>query len=732
MFAQSSQSRHRQRRKPNAVFAGFGVFALLIGGTLLATNPSSWMPFQGQNWIQQGNKAESLVLSLVSLPVPERAAKLQQIAQGSQSLDQNRARYLLASDLIEQKQGKQALEWLEGLDKSYPVLAPFVALKRSQAYEISGDKAKAEKALREILTSYPQSPVVAEALYVLGSGDAKLWDQAIAQFPSHPRTIEIVRQRLKQNPNQSQLMLLLVKYAPDTPGITTVLDQLVNQYAAQMKPEDWDAIASIYWQKQEYGKAGSAYLAAPETSSNAYRAAKGLELSGTKQQAESAYQYLQRQFPQAPEAASGLIQLGKLSKPPEGLAYLDEAISKFPEQAGEALIAKAKILDQMKNSQSAEEVRQLLLTKYGSSDAAAEYRWTQAQKYADAGNLQKAWEWAKPIPTESPDSQYGPRAAFWTGKWAKQLGRQDDAKAAFENALAKYPQSYYAWRSAAYLGWEVGDFKTVRQLDPQIVQPPERSLPPAGSETLKELYQLGQDADAWTLWQAEFQNRIHPTVAEQFTNGLMLLKLGKNQQGMDQVSKLEDRETPEDQAQYQALRQQMIYWHALYPFPYMDLITTWSEKRQLNPLLVVGLIRQESRFEPRIRSIAGAAGLMQLIPTTAASEAKTNNLDKYALENPKDNIQLGTAYLDTTHRHYNNNSMLAVASYNAGPGNVSKWLKERGSLDSDQFVESIPFEETKGYVKNVFGNYWNYLRLYNPEISQQLAKYSPAQPTVKP
>ncbi|HEY9875159.1 MAG TPA: lytic transglycosylase domain-containing protein, partial [Candidatus Obscuribacterales bacterium] len=181
-----------------------------------------------------------------------------------------------------------------------------------------------------------------------------------------------------------------------------------------------------------------------------------------------------------------------------------------------------------------------------------------------------------------------------------------------------------------------------------------------------------------------------------------------------------------------ALRQQMIYWHALYPFPYMDLIKTWSEKRQLNPLLVVGLIRQESRFEPRIRSIAGAAGLMQLIPTTAASEAKTNNLDKYALENPKDNIQLGTAYLDTTHRHYNNNSMLAVASYNAGPGNVSKWLKERGSLDSDQFVESIPFEETKGYVKNVFGNYWNYLRLYNPEISQQLAKYSPAQPTVKP
>ncbi|MBW4574615.1 MAG: transglycosylase SLT domain-containing protein [Aphanothece sp. CMT-3BRIN-NPC111] len=737
IFADSSEFRQRQRKKQAVLATGLGLCALIIGATWLGTKSGSLLgqladklPFQEQIGIKAGNKAESsAVLALVSLPASERAAQLQAIAQGQKSLDQSRARYLLAADLIQNKQGKKALDLLEGLEPDYPVMAPYIALKRSQIYAASGDKAKAQQGWRDILKRYPTSPVAAEALYVLGKSDPKLWNQAIAKFPSHPRTLEIVRSRLKQNPNQPQLMLLLVKYASDTPKITSMLDQLVNQSAAQLKPADWEAIASVYWQNQEYGKAGAAYLRAPDTPHNAYLVAKALELSSKKPEAITAYQYVVSQFPKAQETPTSLLAIGTLSEPAQGLPYLDRVISQYPDKAGEAVIEKAKIFDKMKNPKLAAEARQLLVSKYGSSEAAAEYRWTQAQARAAAGDLQGAWEWAQPITTQNANSQYGPRAAFWVGKWATKLGRQDDAKAAFEHALAQYPQSYYAWRSAVFLGWNVGDFTTVRQLTPQVVQAAERSLPSAGSDTLKELYQLGQDNDAWTLWQAEFQNQIQPTVAEQFTDGLMRLKVGKYQSGIDRVSKLEDRETPEEQAQFQALKQQMPYWHALYPFPYMDLIETWSQKRQINPLLVTGLIRQESRFEPKVRSVASAVGLMQIIPSTAEAEAKTNNLNKYDLTNPKDNIQLGTSYLDTTHRHYNNNSMLAVASYNAGPGNVSKWLKEKGAIEADEFVEAIPFEETKGYVKNVFGNYWNYLRLYNPEVSQQLAKYSNAQPT---
>jgi soluble lytic murein transglycosylase len=115
---------------------------------------------------------------------------------------------------------------------------------------------------------------------------------------------------------------------------------------------------------------------------------------------------------------------------------------------------------------------------------------------------------------------------------------------------------------------------------------------------------------------------------------------------------------------------------------------------------------------------------MQVMPETAAWIASQVKLKQYKLDQPEDNIKLGTWYLAYTHQEYDNNSLFAVASYNAGPGAVAGWVDKNTFSDLDQFVEAIPYGETKGYVKSVFENYWNYLRLYNPEISQQVAQAS--------
>lgn len=220
------------------------------------------------------------------------------------------------------------------------------------------------------------------------------------------------------------------------------------------------------------------------------------------------------------------MQLAKMAERKEALTYLDQVINRFPDQAGAALVEKAAILEALQSKKSAAEARQLLLDQYGDSDAAAEYRWQMALAKAAAKDYQGAWQWAQTIPIRNPRNILAPRAGFWIGKWATQLGRKNDAKAAFEYVLSQFPQSYYAWRSAAILGLDVGNFNTVRQLNPEVV-PPQRAALPAGSTTLQELYQLGQDQDAWTLWQAEFQNYMQPTVAEQFTDGLMHLARGK-------------------------------------------------------------------------------------------------------------------------------------------------------------------------------------------------------------
>ncbi|MFW6264116.1 MAG: transglycosylase SLT domain-containing protein, partial [Cyanobacteriota bacterium] len=610
--------------------------------------------------------------------------------------------------------------YLEGLEQDYSVLAPYVLLRRLEAYSRLGNTEQVEATLQALRANYPQSPAVADALYQLGG---EYWETAIAQFPKHPRTHQIIRQRLKQNPNSVELLKILAKYDADAPDVKAIRDRLVNQYASQLTPEDWEAIAKGYWDTWQYGKAGKAYSKAPRTPENLYRAGRGLHLGGERQKAREFYQTLINAFPDAEDTPLALRRLASLSSNSQALSYLDRVIENYPTQAGQALVEKANILDKLNSSQSAAQARELLLTQYASSDAAAEYRWNRAEKLGQQGKILEAWQWAHPITENNRDSSIAAEAAFWIGKWAAQLGKQDDARQSFEYVLRHHPQSYYAWRSAVLLGLDVGNFNSVRNINPQVNKPEHRPLLPAGSDSLRELYQLGQDSDAIALWRTELTNNNDLSVTEQFTDGLIRTASGKYLTGINQIWYLKDRQKPEEIAQWQTLRQQPDYWYGLFPLPYYDAIANWSQQRQVNPLLVISLMRQESRFEKEIRSVAGATGLMQVMPGTGQWVASKINLANYSLTNPEDSINLGTWYLGYTHDEYDNHSLLAVASYNAGPGNVAKWLRQYNISDPDLFIEKIPFSETKGYVEAVFGNYWNYLRLYNPEVAQMMAQY---------
>lgn len=639
-------------------------------------------------------------------------------AQTTTASDNTRTHLQLASRLIEQNQGQLALQQLQNLKQDDPLLAPYILLKQGQAEELARQTTSAREIWLKLLHDYPNSPATAEALYQLGKTNPTYWQQAIAKFPYHPRTHQIINQLLKTNPNQPNLMLILVKYTPDAEGIDKIRERLVTEYADRLTPQDWQTIADRYWQKWDYGKAGKAYALAPVTSQNLYRAGRGYYLGGEQTTAKQYYQQLIKQFPDTEDTAWGLRRLALMVDQQQALSYLDTVINQFPTQAGEALVEKAKILDNLNSKTSAQQTRQILLTKFSNSDAAAEYRWQIAEQYAQKKDLVAAWQWAQQLALKNPDHKLAPKASFWIGKWAMKLGRSQDAKTAFESVLMRYPQSYYAWRSAVALGWKVGDFNTVRQLQPQVNKLSNNFIPVAGSEVFQQLYQLGLKTEAWNQFQAELSNRENLSVAEEFTYGLMELEQGKNLRGINRISELEELNEPENQAEWEKLQQTPEYWQALYPFPFEDKIIKWSQARQLNPLLVTALIRQESRFEPKIESSAGALGLMQVMPETGKHVAQQIGLQNYSLTNPEDNVNLGTSYLDYTHSRYNNNSMLAVASYNAGPNAVARWVSKYGLKDFDEFVEQIPYSETKGYVESVFGNYWNYMLIYNPEITQ--------------
>lgn len=736
---------------------------------------------------------DSVVLGLAEQAPEARIETLTQIAQKGKSVESDRARYLLASDLIDKGQGGSALATLENLDSTYSALAPYVLLKRAQAQTAAGQLEAAESTWQQLVSAHPESAAAAEALYQLaqkssaadnaeGSAADSAADSASAiayqnqlltTLPSHPRSVELALSLLNgkssessssktktpqqndepkviavkatakemaqapvappaQTPNaettadELALLKLVAYHGFNHPDYTQALNRLTSQYSSSLTPEDWETVGFGYWETQNYPQAGEAYAKAPSTPRNLYRAARGKERGGKGSEAITLYQRLNSTFPDAPETGTGLLNLAMIAPRPIAIATLDQVIERFPERGAEALTEKAELFEEMKSPESAKQARASILSQYSDSEAAAEIRLKQAKENAKKGDFSAAISWAQQLVDSGPETELAPEAGFWLGKWLWRANQPDEARTAFESVIRDHPESYYAWRSAVYLDWNVGDFDTVRTFNPEIVLPPKRSPLPAGSATLQELYLLGQDEAAWTQWQAEFTNpkltdAKNPTIAEQFTDGILRLGVGDNLNGIFMVSSLSWREDPAEQAEYEQLKaNDDRYWQAIYPFPYSSLIQRWSKERQLNPLLVTGLVRQESRFQPKIESVVGAMGLMQVMPETAAWIGKQTDVESYELTVPEDNVKFGTWFLDFTHGQYNNNSLFAVASYNAGPSAVDEWIEKRDFSSADEFVEKIPYPETKGYISSVFGGYWNYLRLYNPAIRAQV------------
>lgn len=156
----------------------------------------------------------------------------------------------------------------------------------------------------------------------------------------------------------------------------------------------------------------------------------------------------------------------------------------------------------------------------------------------------------------------------------------------------------------------------------------------------------------------------------------------------------------------------------LYPKGHIDRVMDTLSRYDLDPLLVLSLIRQESAFDARVTSKANAIGLMQLIPPTAKEVARTLGLGNPSKENLKDpdfNVRLGIEYLNSLLVSFNQNMVYALAAYNAGPTKIRQWVALRSDMTHLEFIESIPYSETRNYVKKILRNYAIYLSLYDEQ-----------------
>ena len=157
----------------------------------------------------------------------------------------------------------------------------------------------------------------------------------------------------------------------------------------------------------------------------------------------------------------------------------------------------------------------------------------------------------------------------------------------------------------------------------------------------------------------------------------------------------------------------MFVKNTLYPLKYESIVDEYSEEYGIDRYLIYAVIKGESNFNPKAISSKGAIGLMQLMQDTADEIGEDIGIESVDLYDEDTNIRIGVKYIFDLIDKYEGNINLAIVAYNAGTGNVSKWIED-GTIKKDGIdIENVPYKETNMYVRRILNNYRIYRLLYN-------------------
>jgi soluble lytic murein transglycosylase len=160
------------------------------------------------------------------------------------------------------------------------------------------------------------------------------------------------------------------------------------------------------------------------------------------------------------------------------------------------------------------------------------------------------------------------------------------------------------------------------------------------------------------------------------------------------------------------------FWRLAFPLPYRADLERFSKQNQLDPFLMAALIRQESEFDAKVISPANARGLTQIEPATGRELSRKLKVSKYTtakLFQPELNLQFGTYYLRLVTNQLGGHTEAALAAYNAGMSRAKAWLTWGDFQEPAEFVETVPFTQTRGYIQAVLRNADAYRRIYGPQ-----------------
>jgi soluble lytic murein transglycosylase len=303
-----------------------------------------------------------------------------------------------------------------------------------------------------------------------------------------------------------------------------------------------------------------------------------------------------------------------------------------------------------------------------------------------AGDRHGLNTWLARLPMEAKEKD---EWRYWQADLLLERGRDDEAKAILRSLMQQ--RGFYPMIAAQRLG---EDFtfridKAPENLDPALTSGPEMAR-------VRELMYWNMDNTARSEWANLVTSRTKDQQAQ-------LARYAFNQHWWDLSVQATIAGKLWDQLEER------------FPLAYNDLFARYISGKAIPQSYAMAIARQESAWNPKVRSPVGASGLMQIMPGTATHTVSMFSIPGYSspsqLLDPETNINIGTSYLQYVYQQFGNNRIYASAAYNAGPGRVRTWQgNSAGRIDAVAFIESIPFSETRGYVKNVlsYDAYYRY------------------------
>ena len=376
--------------------------------------------------------------------------------------------------------------------------------------------------------------------------------------------------------------------------------------------------------------------------------------------------------------------------------------------------------------------RQLTL-KYPSSRFASDAYWRIGWIQFKHEQYDKSIETFASLMRLFPGNRLAMAAHFWTAKCYERKNQPDKAKKLYREVLGKH-HWYYGSRAEAVLR-QMGEKIEIVNASPVSVRvnavPNHSKWKQIGlkrSPRVDKLMELKFYEDAITEIRGEIKSERGNQNANFYNLIVCYQKKRQFYEAYDYAQELSTFTSIHDEDQAIPLE----LYQLLYPIYYRDIIKKYAKKYEMDPLFVAAMILEESRFGVEAVSWAGAIGLMQIMPQTGhelARQLKIRRFEKNMLMNPAVNIEMGTKYMKYLMGRFQDNHALVTGAYNGGPGRMSRWVKERGLADLDEFIEDIAIDETRRHIKKVIDSYYVYKKLYPAETSISHSRASIAEDT---